>query len=94
VKSTIDYLDRCLINHLDHSHVIVIAFIVIDFLEIGANVRVRQGRASLAKNLPPDVQADMKPKLLNLVSVLAFAAVVLLLRHPLEKGVRSRFNGS
>jgi len=58
---------------------IVIAFIVIDILEIGARVKVRQGQASLAKILPPDVQADMKPKLLNLVSVLAFAAVVFLM---------------
>ena len=45
---------------------IALAWIAIDVLEIGARVWVRRGQASLAKILPPDVQADMKPKLFHL----------------------------
>lgn len=58
--------------------VFVIAFIVLYVVEQVARASVRQGRASLAENLPPDVQADMKPNLFNLLGVLAFAAVVFL----------------
>jgi hypothetical protein len=60
---------------------IAIAWIVIWVLGFAANARVREGQASLAKNLPPDVQADMKPKLFHLVSGLAFAAVIFLMNR-------------
>jgi hypothetical protein len=72
----------CLARELSMAAVVVLialAWIAIDFLEIGARVRVRRGQASLAKILPPDVQADMKPKLLHLVTVLTFAAVIFLM---------------
>jgi hypothetical protein len=52
-----------------------IAFIAIYYGEIFARARAWQGRASLAKKLPPDVQVDMKPKLLHLMTALAIAAV-------------------
>ena len=54
----------------------VIAIVVLYVLEMWAGASVRQGRTSLVEKLPPDVQADIKPKLLNLLVVLAFAAVV------------------
>ncbi len=68
---------------------ILIAFIVFYILEFGARVKFRQGKASLAKNLPPDVQAEMKPNLLNLMTVLAFAVVVfLMIKVDLVTGTR------
>jgi hypothetical protein len=43
----------------------------------GEQATVQQFQASLAKNLPPDVQADMKPRRLGLVTSMAISVVVL-----------------
>jgi len=43
----------------------------------GEQARVQQFQASLARSLPPEVQADMKPRPLGLVTSVAILVVVL-----------------
>jgi len=58
--------------------IVVVAFVIAIAILLFARMRASLGRASLAKQLPPAVRADMKPGLLHLVCVLAWAAVMYL----------------
>ena len=57
---------------------LMIAIAILFVISWFATMRLSLARASLAKQLPPAVRADMKPGLLNLVCVLALAAVLYL----------------
>ena len=57
--------------------VFVVGMTVIAKKLTAEQVGVQQFQASLAKDLPPDVQADMKPRQLGLVTSVAIAVVVL-----------------
>jgi hypothetical protein len=57
--------------------VFVVAMIVIGKKWSGEQATVQQFKASLAKKMPPDVQADMEPRQLGLVSAVAIVVVVL-----------------
>jgi len=59
--------------------IIIASTIAIASLVKGAEGSVWQFQASLARKLPPDVQTEMKPKLLNPTSVLTWAAIVFLM---------------
>jgi hypothetical protein len=55
----------------------VVALVVIGRKARAEQARIQQFQASLAKNLPPDVQADMKPGPLGPVTSVAILVVVL-----------------
>jgi len=55
---------------------LMIAIAILFVISWIATMRLSLGGASLAKQLPPAVRADMKPGRLNLVCVLALAAVL------------------
>ena len=57
---------------------IVVALMIVFLIQWFARMTVSLAHASLVKELPPAVRADMKPGLLNLVCVLASAAVIYL----------------